>query len=387
MRKEIDFAGQAAVGSRSTQEDYAEFSTSQSKTELLAVLADGMGGHSGGEIASKTAVDAFHGSFNTYPSNSTPTRLGAALNQANTDLASAVKGSPALAGMGCTLVGMHIGVQGLQWISVGDSPLFLYRKGKLRRLNADHSMTPVIEESVRQGKITKEEAIRHPDRHALRSALTGDPLAMVDTSGEPFSLKKGDVIVLASDGLLTLTPEEITQVIKKQTGATAPAVASALIKAVTAKSKPRQDNTTVQVVIAPASLGAPYSTVSTLLWRSAASLAAVVLFSAASIYFWKDGSLTWPKVPAIFERPEASPAPEVIPTPVVPVDMPPAAASAAPASTATPPPAVAASAAASAAAAPVPQATEKSRPPQGAAPTVKSPPDRKITTEKLRKVD
>ncbi len=214
LRKEIDFAGQAAVGSRSTQEDYAEFSTSQSKTELLAVLADGMGGHSGGEIASKTAVDAFHGSFNAYPSNSTPTRLGAALNQANTDLASVVKGSPALAGMGCTLVGMHRGVQGLQWISVGDSPLFLYRKGKLRRLNADHSMTPVLEESVRLGKITKEEANRHPDRHALRSALTGDPLAMVDTSGEPFSLKKGDVIVLASDGLLTLTSAEITQVIK-----------------------------------------------------------------------------------------------------------------------------------------------------------------------------
>ena len=71
------------------------------------MLADGMGGHTGGEVASKMAVDAFVATFNAYPAGSVPAKLGAALNGANNHLASGIKNAPALEGMGCTLVGIY----------------------------------------------------------------------------------------------------------------------------------------------------------------------------------------------------------------------------------------------------------------------------------------
>ena len=214
-----------------------------------------MGGHTGGEVASKMAVDAFVATFNAYPAGSVPAKLGAALNEANNHLASGIKNAPALDGMGCTLVGIYLDARGLQWISVGDSPLFLYRNGLVTRLNADHSMAPVIEESLRQGRITKEEASSHPSRNALRSALTGESLAMIDTPSSPRPLCKGDVVILASDGLLSLSQSEIAAVVKRNPGATAERLAQMLIVAVETKKRPRQDNTTVQVIILPTSLG------------------------------------------------------------------------------------------------------------------------------------
>lgn len=255
FRKGIDFADGDILGAREIQEDYALFRAGPSGAELLAVLADGMGGHTGGEVASKMAVDAFVATFNAYPAGSVPAKLGAALNEANNHLASGIKNAPALEGMGCTLVGIYLDARGLQWISVGDSPLFLYRNGLVTRLNADHSMAPVIEESLRQGRITKEEASSHPSRNALRSALTGESLAMIDTPSSPRPLCKGDVVILASDGLLSLSQSEIANVVSRNPGATAERLAQMLIVAVETKKRPRQDNTTVQVIILPTSLG------------------------------------------------------------------------------------------------------------------------------------
>lgn len=317
FRNGVDFDSQASVGARSGQEDYAFFSAGPAGSELLAVLADGMGGHSAGEVASKRAVDAFHSTFSAYPSGSIPAKLGAALNQANTDLAASVKNSPALSGMGCTLVGAHISDRGLQWISVGDSPLFLYRNGKVRRLNADHSMAPVIEESRRQGKITKAEALSHPDRHALRSAVSGNDLAMIDTSSAPQTLQKGDVVVLASDGLLTLSEAEIAKIIRGHVGTDAHVLVNALMKAVAAKQKPRQDNTTVQVVIAPRLMGAS-NTVATAMWWLLACFLAVAVIGL--FYMSKDISFKLPNLSELTAKPVVPATPMPVP---VPVDEPP----------------------------------------------------------------
>ena len=318
--KDVDFASKDYLGARSTQEDYALFSTNGSGSELLAVLADGMGGHSGGEIASKKAVDAFHATFNAYPSGPAPVKLGASLNQANTDLAISIENSPALNGMGCTLIGAHIGSQGLQWISVGDSLLLLYRKGKLSRLNADHSMNPLIEESMRLGKLTKEEALRHPDRHALRSAVTGEELAMIDTSVAPIGLHKGDVVIVASDGLLTLSYAEIGQVIRGCSKANAQVLATTLVEAVIAKQKSRQDNTTIQIFIAPVTLGAS-SAPSVTLWALMGCL--VVALAIAFTMPWTEGVFKWAAITDLFEKREVSPTPpKPMPTPVV-TDTPP----------------------------------------------------------------
>ena len=325
LQKNIDYAGLELLGSRETQEDYSSFRSLNTGTELLAVLADGMGGHTGGEIASKKAVDSFDATFNGSTSVSVPVRLGAALQQANNDLAVAIQNSPALEGMGCTLVGMHIGAQGLHWISVGDSPLFLYRGSRVSRLNADHSMTPVIAESLRMGRITKEEAARHPHLHALRSSVTGGGMELIDTPVQPVALQEGDVLILASDGLLTLSKNEIALVLKDVSDVTAENLAKALITAVEKKKKPRQDNTTVQVVIVPSSLDRSYVKPLTL-WIIFAMFG--ISFAAFFVPHW--WTIEEPNLPpkpepsTVVTEPRPTPVPAPVPVPVpVPVPPPP----------------------------------------------------------------
>ena len=315
----IDFACTELLGSRVTQEDYSRFSVLNAGTELLAVLADGMGGHTGGEIASKKAVDTFETTFINSNSVSVPVKLGAALQQANNDLAVAIKNSPALDGMGCTLVAMHIGAEGLHWISVGDSPLFLYRSNQLSRLNADHSMAPVIKESLRTGRITKEEAASHPHLHALRSSVMGMDIDLIDTPPKPISLQSGDILVLASDGLLTLVEKEIAQILRGAYGANAENLSKALVTAVEKKKKPRQDKTTIQVVIVPSSLGSS-SAIQQTLWLILAILA-VGLIAAFAFHLWTFEETNQPSQPEpsiVVKEPKPIPIPEIQPVPLPP---------------------------------------------------------------------
>ncbi|MCK7461533.1 MAG: protein phosphatase 2C domain-containing protein [Sphingobacterium sp.] len=119
-----------------------------------------------------------------------------------------------LRGMGCTLLAVVLTAEGLYWISVGDSPLWLWRRGRLRRLNQDHAYRSVLAEQVSAGEISAVEAASHPDRNALISAVTGEDLELVDLSRQPCTLKPSDQILLASDGVLTLSEQEIAAVLK-----------------------------------------------------------------------------------------------------------------------------------------------------------------------------
>jgi hypothetical protein len=118
-------------------------------------------------------------------------------------------------------------------------------------------MAPVIEESLRQGKLTKQEAAAHPNRNALRSAVMGEDLSLIDLPEKPFNLFRGDIIIVASDGLLTLSDSQMVDYINKYQSASADLIARALIQAVDQKNKPKQDNTTVQVIIVPSFIGKP----------------------------------------------------------------------------------------------------------------------------------
>ena len=282
FQRRIDFDQRDFIGDRELQEDYAEACLINNSSELLLVLADGMGGHASGEVASKKSVDTFLKTYEDFPSKAISSKLGAALQQANNEIAQSIQNSPALDGMGCTLVGVHVGSQGLQWISVGDSPLFLYRRGKLYRLNQDHSMAPVIEKSLQEGKISKEEAKNHPHRNALRSAVTGGELSLIDTPSSPYVIQDRDVIVLASDGILSLSDYEIIEQIEANNQLTAENIAGALIAAVKAKRRPKQDNTTVQVLIVPPQFGGGGST-----FRISTLILLVIFLSAivSAVYF------------------------------------------------------------------------------------------------------
>jgi serine/threonine protein phosphatase PrpC len=136
----------------------------------------------------------------------------------------------------------------LQWISVGDSPLFLFREGALIRLNDDHSLSPLIDARAERGEITHEEAANHPDRHTLQAALLGMPLMMIDAPAEPMPLKSGDIVISASDGIFTLTDKALEELLSFGKHTTADKIADAIIFAIRRINNDRQDNTTVGVV-------------------------------------------------------------------------------------------------------------------------------------------
>lgn len=278
-----DFAGAEIVGDRKNQEDFHAFLVSESSSGLLAVLADGMGGHEAGEIASRLAVESFAHSFQRHGAHSIPVKLGAALQAADHAIGDYVASNPHLAGMGCTLLAAHISPAGLYWISVGDSPLYLLHNRKLTQINEDHSMAPEIAKSLKAGKLTQEEALNHPHRNALRSALMGEGhCKLVDCPATAMRLTSGDIVLLASDGVQSLTEAEITAVLGKNLNLSAKDMASRLLRAVQKKQRRNQDNTTVQLVRLSTSMGPAKSALCSVLRVVVAAL----ILSAIAIGAW-----------------------------------------------------------------------------------------------------
>ena len=162
------FAAQQIPGSREYQEDdYGLIGHGDPDMDEVLLLADGMGGHVSGDTASRMVIKTF---VETYHSTVGPTtdRLHVCLTAANDALAEATDEKPELTGMGSTVVAAVVSQHGLDWISVGDSPLWLFLDGKLHRLNADHSMAPVLANLVAVGRMTEEEAATDSKRNALR---------------------------------------------------------------------------------------------------------------------------------------------------------------------------------------------------------------------------
>ncbi len=251
-------ASEAIVGARDHQEDsclfaFAEGGPEDIRTgergtgELVAVLADGMGGHAAGEHASQTACNSFAESY-TGNRIAARSRLTTALEACNDAIASAVSGDDSLDGMGCTLIAAVFGERGMRWVSVGDSHLYLFRDRKLYLLNEDHSMAPVIDEMATKGLLGNEEARNHPRRHMLRSALTGREIEMIDIGAKLLQLEPGDCIIMASDGIESLAHDALAAIVAEHANGDPAAVVAALVDAVEQVGDPQQDNTTVMAI-------------------------------------------------------------------------------------------------------------------------------------------
>lgn len=250
--KDRHFGASWIQGTRTYQEDdfgfYRPSDQQAAGIDLLAVLADGMGGEGSGDVASRTVVDSFLEAF-ANGLDAPPKRLKKALEHANHVMSEAVAVDAQRDGMGCTLVAALIEGYRLYWLSVGDSALFLLRAGRLQRLNADHSYGSYLAQQLAEGSISQEAVdADQTNRNALMSAVTGEPLELVDAPVDPVLWQPGDMILCVSDGLFTLDEGEIASLCERVTTRDAKDIAASLTRAVTAKGKKNQDNTTVLVL-------------------------------------------------------------------------------------------------------------------------------------------
>lgn len=256
------YASRSIIGRRDHQEDACAFAVVEAlapdqpgdvgwreTNKLLAVLADGMGGHVAGQCASTTACATFVESYRSPAAMADlGDRLSDALRNSNEAIDRKVVADRALSGMGCTLLAAVFDIRGLSWVNVGDSILYLYRDGTLDRLSDDHSMAPVLDDLARRGLMDPMEAVVSPRRHLLRSALTGREIELIQQHDEVVTLRKGDWVILASDGLDTLSRSEIAGTLEEHAAGTADQVAQALVDDVEARNDPYQDNTTVMTI-------------------------------------------------------------------------------------------------------------------------------------------
>jgi serine/threonine protein phosphatase PrpC len=165
------------------------------------VVADGMGGAQAGEVASRIAVEAFeHG----LPGDGNPEeRLATRVREANNQIYERSRADRGRAGMGTTLTAAYVDDAHVAIAHVGDSRAYLFRDGTLQRLTQDHSL---VDELVRRGKLTEEQAAEHPQRSIITRALGPEPDVEVDTWTYP--ARPGDVVLLCSDGLTSMISEE-----------------------------------------------------------------------------------------------------------------------------------------------------------------------------------
>jgi len=174
----------------------------------LAAVADGMGGHPGGEVASAVAIALTQAAFTGRSLDELQAAVRAA-NRAIWDRASA-----GLEGMGTTICAAGLTEDGnLAVVNVGDSRAYVFRNGSLTQLTQDHSVTA---EAVRRGELSEHEALDHPHRSVLTRALGVAPDVELDSTAH--SAIEGDRLLLCTDGLFNEVPNDEIASIMAATG-------------------------------------------------------------------------------------------------------------------------------------------------------------------------
>ena len=269
----IELGGATDVGRRRehNEDAWTVFGAGPGDAWTVAVVADGMGGHNAGEVASTIAIEAIEralgagGAPDAAPpsaqldtaeagtdgaSESTASSgpasaadpagaLAAAIERANRAIWDEGQRDPSRAGMGTTVVGAIFAGGRAYLANVGDSPAFLVRDGQSRQVTRDHGW---VAEQVEAGMIDPQDAQYHPYRNILTRCLGTEPSVAVEVY-EPLDLQPGDMLVLCSDGVTAhVAVEEVAAVVARAT----PTAAAHLLISL-ANERGGQDNITVVV--------------------------------------------------------------------------------------------------------------------------------------------
>lgn len=175
--------------------------------ENLLIVADGMGGHRGGATASALAIQAVRdGVMRKGILSAGAEDIDAAMQDANRRIYEASLKDDALQGMGTTMTLCIVRSNILVCAHIGDSRAYLFRNGRLSRITRDHSL---VEELVRSGYITREQAAVHPHRHVITRALGTDTPVRIDQ--KRLGVQDGDIVLLCTDGIMLHIPDEEIQ--------------------------------------------------------------------------------------------------------------------------------------------------------------------------------
>ncbi len=210
MRLQFNAIAQSDLGLvRDGNEDSALISAN------LIAVADGMGGHAGGEVASAIAINTLQQLLPVIndPAIDLDSRADLFLNisyEVDAEIMRVSKERPELSGMGTTLTALSLSDNQVDLLHIGDSRCYRFRDNKLEKLSYDHT---VMQELLDQGRLTPEEVFDHPQRSLLTQALMGD--SGIDPVLMSYEVKAGDKFLLCSDGLTNVLSElEITKIIK-----------------------------------------------------------------------------------------------------------------------------------------------------------------------------
>ena len=230
------------IGTRARQED--AYAVRHFPHGTLVVVCDGMGGHACGCKAAEIASRSFSDCFDGARGNSVPERMRDALKRANQNVGEffAKEGTYG----GCTLLAVYLSSSVMWWTSVGDSPLLVWRRGRLMGLNADHSLRAMYKQMICD---TGASDVEISQAHSLRSAVTGEKIPLVDAPPTPYLLLPGDRIIMGSDGmddlLLNGALPDTTREILNRRGSN---LAVELVKACEEMDRLEADNVTVLTV-------------------------------------------------------------------------------------------------------------------------------------------
>lgn len=209
------------------------------------ILADGMGGHSHGELAAQITIKTFMNAFSVAaaPQVQDPEEfLSRIMRKAHENIVEFAKDLKLLGSPGTTCVAALIQDGKVYWAHAGDSRFYLLRDHKVKAVTHDHS---VVQQWADLGFITEEQMKTHPDRHRITNCLGGEGEMFFVESSTPKELHEGDVILLCSDGLWgPLSPSEISTLLKAKP---LPGVLDELIDVALYREGAHADNTTAVV--------------------------------------------------------------------------------------------------------------------------------------------
>ncbi len=248
----LDIGLSSVIGKRKEQQDTVMADDEYmyyEKGRAIATLCDGMGGLNGGKKASFTCASLLNNAFHNISKDDDISTFYRRIVQTLDSSVKCLKcDDGSLLNSGTTLASVVVDSGKLNWLSVGDSRIYIIRNQKIRCITHDHNYSMILNDKANKGEITQDEADKNPQKDALVSYIGMGGVKYIDINTKPFPLFDGDCILLCSDGLYrALSTDEISAIVSSVKG-DMKQCAAALTDFVISKELRGQDNTSVIII-------------------------------------------------------------------------------------------------------------------------------------------